>query len=1101
MTRTRALAILSLLAVATSPAAQEDELKRRTVEVEVRREGLVEILDHTPPPPADPAELPEPLRDLSLPQDALAGLGEVCSSDGAVRSVQMVWLSGHRYLWRVELAEAPGEEEAIGVYIDTDADEATGREDARGTELLLQVGPDRQRALEWMADGTAIKARMFHSAIDGGIVWFTVDHPLRIEDGTARCRFWINTPDGETDPIEATVPADGPRQIELEQQGEPEVGDAGFTVHFTSDDGELAVEGRVNPMREQGLAVMVTITNHGERDRWLDVSLPLPVPLPMKGQLYWFDGFNFTPHEIGEADIAYHGSSAVTPVTCLWDDMMGLLLAVNPWNMLTELHSSLRMEDDQRVWRLGSRLCISPREAESLEFLFTFFNGELGWRGAFEHHWALFPDAYERATDIDPRFHMASAGSLYRSWTDPESEEFAADLIRRLHAKWEWGYAPAPRPGEWAVTERSLGEWTRSRGEVSKSLTAENLPEVRQRIRQWVHEDAKLADVAVAYYMHLKYVEKGLVEKYWSDSYFRNPPTEYLGYYQFVPCWNVYPWANSYGQYLRDAIPLIVERFRPAGVAFDSVFGFIPHWGPSALRSPGTTFENGRAFVGEGIGFAEQMQVVRDQHTGDHRTAMVTNLKLPTLSADAVRTDAALLEFHPMGNPGYRERILRLRMLSGRIMFNWWHSYDPKYYDWIPWEELSPEQTADAFRRLRDDLLIRSLYYGGVPNARFMCGVPKLAEAAPMLVEVADLGWEPVIAAEPQESDLLVSRYGSGLGMAFGVGNQGYQPIEDRLAVNTEHVAEGDDLAFLEWSGEPTVTELTGEQPRLAVSVPGRDVRAYRAVMRMPAGTAERVTVSGDLHEHQRCSMTFEVEAAEDRETSVTIWLPDGALAPTVEPEATLAEAQYLTSGSLGGRLILNAGTNRFTVVWRPPVMLRGERQALLDYAFVADGRANCNVVAAGDTRDLAFRVQEYFREYYRWAVEEPQTVKLPIVAPEQAPEGRRVVIGLLDDVPEELREEMGTAAGVFGRTGEVVFAMGRTPEMLERAVEGLLFTLDERYEWWGPFYPVQHFFRGKPEDSLRALQEMGIAGGTLRGPDTGLLPNRDELPGLIEWP
>lgn len=189
------------------------------------------------------------------------------------------------------------------------------------------------------------------------------------------------------------------------------------------------------------------------------------------------------------------------------------------------------------------------------------------------------------------------------------------------------------------------------------------------------------------------------------------------------------------------------------------------------------------------------------------------------------------------------------------------------------------------------------------------------------------------------------------------------------------------------------------------------------------------------------------------------------------------------------------------TISWQPQIALRGDREALLNFPFVVEGAPNCNVVAAGDTRDLAFRVQEYFREYCRWAADEPQTIKLPIVTPEQAPAGRRVVIGLLDDLPANLQVDLGNAAAAFGRSGDVVYATASTPGMLAQAVEWLLFTLDERYEYWGPYYPTQNFFDGDPANSPEALQQAGMAGKTLTGDDTGSLREVIELPDLIVWP
>lgn len=1039
------------------------------------------VIDHTPAPPA--ADVPEALADLALPHGGLDRLTEVYSGAEGVRSVHVAWLSGDRYLWRITLDEPVPEGQNVNLYLNADADTDTGRSDARGAEILAQFGPGSSRLTEWMADNATSDNRGLRIAIEGATLWVTLDCPMAIDAGQARFVFWITSPAGGTDPVEAGIPAEGPWPVRFEAGSE--VG-GGLRLDITGpDEGGDAFTSRI------------TVTNTGGTERWIDLSVPFA--LSLEGPVSWFDGFSFTPHELGAHALEYHGASAVAPLTCAWDGRGGIAMAFDPMDWFTEAHSSIRATDAGQEMRIGSRIALIPGESHTFTVNVFPYDGGLGWRGAFDAYWSIFPQVYERARDIDPRFHQASAGGLYRSWSDPQAEEFASDLIRRMRGKWEWGYAPAPRPGEWAVTELSIGTWTR-RGPVTKSATAESLEEAREHIRAWVHDTARIADVAVAYYMHLKNVEKGLMEQYWSDSYFRNEPIEYIGYYAGVPCWFAYPMANSYGEYMEGAIPLIAERFEPAGMGFDSVFGFIPHWGPSADRSPGTTFENGRAFVGEGIGFAHQMDQVRKQQTGGYRTAMVTNLKLPTLSANAVRTDTALIEHHPMNNPSYRERFLRLRMLSGQIMFNWWHTYEQGLYRWIPWDRLNAQQTIDAYRRLRDDSIIHSLYYGAVPNARFAVGVPKVMEALPMLNEIADLGWQPVIAAEPAASDLLVARYGEGPTLALGVANQGYEDIEDEIVIHREQATAGGDPVLMGWSGERTVTNF-GETLTLQTAVPSRDIRGYRTVMHMPAGVAEQAVASAELRDREPSTLSMVLECPADTQVPVTIWLPEGAMRPNFQPEGCVTEMSRTDEGLLNARLSLREGRNTIVVSWRPSVALQGDRAALLDYAFVADGRPNCNIVAAGDTRDLAFRVQEYFREYHRWALDEPQTVKLPIVSPEQAPEGRRVIVGLLESMPADLQTDPGEADAAFGARGNVVYATARTPEMLEKAVEGLLFTLDERYEWWGPFYPTQHFFRGDPANSPEAVREAGMAGKYLTGEDTGSLREVIELPDLIEWP
>ncbi|MFP4249811.1 MAG: hypothetical protein ACLFU7_09155 [Armatimonadota bacterium] len=1037
------------------------------------------VIDHTPAAAAQ--DVPEALSDLALPEGAPGRLTEVYAAEEGVLSVHVAWLSGDRYLWRVEFAEAFEEGQRMNLYLDADANAATGRDDG-GAEALAQLGPDYAKLTEWMADGGDTSDRGLRTAVDGATLWATIDLPMAITDGEADFAFRITSPAGNVERTAASVPADGPRVVRFE--GGAEVG------------GDLRMDIEQPDVADGVLATRITVTNTGDTERWFDLTVPYAHNFG--GPAQWFDSFNFTPHEVGEQSLEYHGTSAVLPLTAAWDGETGVAVAFDPMDWYTEAHAGIAPSAAGHELSFGSRIALIPGEAHTFTFHVFEYDGSLGWRGAFDAYWALFPEVFERARDIDPRFHEASGGGLYRNALDPTDEAFASDLLRRMRAQWEWGYAPAPRPGEWAVTDLSIGEWTRRGG--NKSATEESLEASRERIRTWVHDTAEMADVAVAYYMHLKNVEKGLMEQYWSDSYFQNKPIEYIGYYAGVPCWFAYPMANSYGEYMEDAIPLIAERFEPAGMAFDSVFGFIPHWGPSADRSPGTTFENGRAFVGEGIGFAHQMDQVRQQRTGGYRTAMVTNLKLPTLSADAVRTDTALLEFHPMGNPAYRERILRLRMLSGEVMFNWWHNYDPRLYRWIPWDELTADQTLDAFRRLRDDILIHSLYYGGAPNGRFAAGIPKVMKALPMLIDIADRGWRPVISAEPAASDLLISRFGEGPTLALGVGNQGYEAIDDQVIIDREQATDAGDAVLMDWSGERTVTNF-GDSLALDVSVPARDIRGFRTVMHLPAGAVEQAVVSGDLRDHEPSQFTMVLESPEATEVPVTIWLPDSAMEPSFQSEGCVRATSRGDDGMLRAHLSLQQGRNTVVVSWQPNIPLVGDRGALLNYAFVDDGQPNCNVVAAGDTDDLAFRVQEYFREYYRWAVDDPQTVKLPIVSPEQAPDGRRVVIGLIDELPLDLQADFtADADGFFGVSGDVVYATAKTPEMLEKAVEGLLSTLDERYEWWGPYYPTQSFFRGDPSNAPEALQQAGMAGKTLTGDDTGSLREVTDLPDLIEW-
>ncbi|HCA47279.1 MAG TPA: hypothetical protein DEP45_07925, partial [Armatimonadetes bacterium] len=422
------------------------------------------IIDHTPAPLAEDA--PEVLSDLALPEGSLERLSEVFSGEEGVRSVQVAWLSGDRYLWRIELAEAVPDDRYATLYVDADGNLATGNAD-QGAELLAQVGPGRTSLTEWMADGSLSDNRGVRSAIDGSVLWLTIDYPLPIAAGEARCIFQVASPAGNLARTEVAIAAEGPRPVRFEADSEVG-GDLRLTVESPEEGGD-------------GLATRITVTNAGGTERWIDLSVPYA--LSLDGPVQWFDGFNFTPHALADQAISFHGISAVTPLTCAWDGESGIAMAFDPMDWFTEAHSSIRPADGGQEMRIGSRLALIPGESHTFTVNVFPYDGSLGWRGAFEAFWQLYPEAYERDREIDPRFHGASAGGLYRGSTNTEDEAFASDLMRRIGGHWEWGYAPAPRPGEWAVTDLSIGTWERRGG--TKSATAESLEEARRNIRGW----------------------------------------------------------------------------------------------------------------------------------------------------------------------------------------------------------------------------------------------------------------------------------------------------------------------------------------------------------------------------------------------------------------------------------------------------------------------------------------------------------------------------------------------------------------------------------------------------------------------------------------
>lgn len=1024
----------------------------------------IEIADHTSPAAVDGSPA---LLALRLPAGAIerAVVAKRFGS-GEARTLALGRVSGDRCLWVIELVRPLSAQEHVTLYVDTDNDTRTGRRDMPGVDLMLQASLERLRVKQWGIDGRWLPNGYGSMAVVGPKVYITYDYPL-----ATSVRVVVSTPGGAAPA--ATVPVPAPLGIPLTIERDSlsrERSSAGGAVQVLAT---LEAHERYDAWR-------VRLRNAGPQPKWLDVRLSVRLRVP--SQWRFWDGFNLKSYENPATAIRYDGISAAFPLCAAWGDR-GRALGQDPWDLTSRLSCGVEPNPDGwRLWR-STRLVVAPGGEQFVRFVAMRFDAAFGWRSAVSSYWDAFPEAFHKADDIDPRFHKGASAGLYWKFPDSTDPRHASDLVRRFDCGWEWGYAPAPRPGDWAITDRSVGSWAYKGGKGSKVQTAASLAECRTRLARRL--SPALADVAVAYYMHLNWCEEILARKHFADSYVLSVagsgPVREFPYYNRTPCLRLCPYENSYDQYIGFAVPHIARTFAPDGFGFDSVFGAPRHYAPPA-RAPGYAFEDGRSFVCEGVAFAKQMERVRRQRVRGRRSAVVTNLKLPTLFCDAVRTDTALYEAHPTSTPAYFERILRLRLLAGQKTIVWWQAYNPRLFKWIPWDQLTPAETRDALRRLRDDLLLNSLMYGGIPCARFLSGVPKLVRAVPMLTGLSALGWQPIVPAQADER-LVVSRYGWGLGQCYALVNQTYDDIRTTFVCRRPAGA-----VFCRYDGDAVRTQVSGDRSRVEVIVPRRGAAVLRAVASLRSSVPLDVTVEWPLEPGVPSRLDVRVRATGDGRVRGRLHvLPHHHLASVVvngRATAVPSRAEFETT---------RADDVRVQAEFVPDVRFLCSVDQVRAFRFVHEGRPACRLAHSSTGELDARRIGEHFRYYYRWAVRNPADLRLPREPLADDVRPGTVVLALREELPERLRPAEEARGGV-GMCDGILVVTGRDGQGLHEAADLLLRLLDQAHPFDGRFFGSVYFY-GDPDKEAACIRKAGLAGGTIEGEDTGSLAGKLKLP------
>ena len=384
---------------------------------------------------------------------------------------------------------------------------------------------------------------------------------VEVAGRTATAGYALNLTDGRTGD-ELPVPALSDPQTEADTSS----GTARWQTQGLA--GELRMVARPDC-----LELSVTVENPGPEQRWLTLTVALPVPLG-EGWSAW-DGANATP-AITEA-VYSNGIGKVFPMACAWDGERGLALGLQPQMMVSDMSLGADPTSESPLF-VSVKLVVDAGATESAGLVVYPFTPRFGWRDALERYYRLYPEWFAPRAGTDPQ--LWGVGGYLRSG----GSRLCREEARRFRFGWDWGYAPYRFTGDWYTHAQYYDGAYGDLDAWHEKMRAEDQAEGR-------------AAVALNYIIP-QFVNADLAREHFPDTLPRDASgrvivNEGSWVKQDETITGGWIWGTSMQELSLRSLTELAEKRGVEGISFDNATGTGMRYGPGPENSPGRAFTAG----------------------------------------------------------------------------------------------------------------------------------------------------------------------------------------------------------------------------------------------------------------------------------------------------------------------------------------------------------------------------------------------------------------------------------------------------------------------------------------------------------------------------
>ena len=761
------------------------------------------------------------------------------------------------------------------------------------------------------------------------------------------------------------------------------------------------------------------------------------------------------------------------PACAAYNKSQALVLGINPTYLYSRVESGKLETPKGNKLFIGLPFVIEPGKTFDYSFVVSACRSRYGYRDIVQHWYDVFHKAFRPATDIDP---SVISGFSFMFWRPHGiNERFAGDFNRRMFGgkkSWDWCYRPFVRGGDWAITDKWSVGW--------KGWTKEKVDNWRSWIKGRLRP-AKFQRVAPMWYLNVCWTEWDL----WKNNFPKIHPEKNP---RKRRCWNqtcllgFYQWGNDYAKLFMEGINRIPKNYPEAkGIAWDSCFAhrYFYEEVDGVRNTHHKSFDKGKIFALEGVGVANLLDLNHKNYTGKYRMANVVNFKLVTPYMIGARSDAALYEGSPVK---HFKHLLRLEAMRARIGTDkavvWASQSYPANIRWVDWDDMEPEEARDTYNQLMENMLFCSYFWGGVSAPKSPAiGVEYIFKAVPGLIDLMRQGWQPSPGVDANE-DLLVSRYGKGVGSCIAVVNPTFSPIKTKLVFRPEYW-DGQALLLGRRDGELINSVITSKGTEADLSIPARKVILIRVC---GAGKLDKSRINKLQVSCQKEAFPgsvpywyFKMNTNDKIDWNVKFYRKEAGAAMKIRyngksrrfydssaPEIKMLSADWEDD--------VQAGVMRSCLlkIYEYPVYSTESLtdQQIKKMDMLANLKKNNLAIVVSENasryvRDEAERIAEWFR-FYTYAV--GKRYYEPVITDNAADNKIAIKLSVSDSKLKKWQK-----GKVYSENKNVIVVSGRSENDLQMSILKFLSRLDKVYPYYGKLPMTENLIR------------MGLGGKTLR--------------------
>ncbi len=804
----------------------------------------------------------------------------------------------------------------------------------------------------------------------------------------------------------------------------------------------------------------LTLTNASDTERKLEPSLRWVFGSEAPFVTYWDGSAEERPLSELKEPLLQSNIKRLAPWSAVYGEKEALLVGIHP----AELRSYLRSEFQPsagagREMATATRLVLAPGQSDTVRFLFGGFPIRFGGqREVVQRLHDAFPEVYLTAPDINPAIHGVAA----QYWASRKPEETIpgralGEFLRRMHATWDWCYAPFKRTGDhwghekfWDYTPHSPFK-DHPATIISQRFSFDDMPREKflELRKQFFNRDEDFHGRM----FHIPagvWVEEQLADAEYADAEIRDPNFKWR-LDHWVTGWDrevkVLPWFTSYEKVLREDFARIAREYNIGGIGLDVARGGPKYRGPAAQK-PLTirAYDEEGIYIDQGVGvakFIDYLHTLKLRNDPSKRLAIIGNPEVSgqTFTVTA-RYDAGMFEgppYHPKA-----PNIPLARYILGRKPLTWWAGWGFERYAMPNWAQYTQEDFIRTMKGLIDYVIFASYTYGAYPTLVMEFGAPKLMDAIPRMEETFPRGWQAVFPVDYEfdGEELYTARYGKGLTSRLFFGNPYDEPRPISLRIANASIGEAPHAWAALHGGEPVTASLTGSETKISTALPSRVPALFDAVAELPQGFTGETTTQWRESLTER-ELILRVKPTKGQPAKGTLRFPQyaGFRAPGISVGGKAAEA----SASEGTFAIpLPEDDEEIRVRW--VAEWAGSRlEALAKWPFLdADGNPTFEIVA--DNAGLRRRLEEYFRFCGEVILGKEGVQPVKFVAPGQEDSDRpRLILQQTSEQPQ----------GISVPSDKEVVITFRDLAGANAMLDAFFRLLDQRYPYHPGFIPT----------------------------------------------